>query len=225
MSLHLKSRRQCAPNGFYFRQAQSGWELTAWDFEQLCQQLRAHRLANPSLGLPTDLDSIREEVDVTNANRVALIPNAESYVTGGAMPPKTRAFHGLNPRLQSAAEGVKKLAKGAGLLIDWIIEGANPVSAEVANARAQVCVKCPLNSPEALGSFFTKKASELIRKEIEQRKVFDMTTPYDDKLGICKACLCVLTLKCHCPLSYINEHMAPEVKADLDPGCWILHEK
>ena len=222
--MHLKSRRNCPPNGFSFRQNQTGWELNVWDFEQLCQQLQAHRLANPSLKLPTDLDSIREEVDVTNANRVASIPNAESYVTGGPVIPKTRASHGLSPRLQSAAGSIKKIAIGAGLLIDWIIEGANPVSAEVANARAQVCVKCPKNSPASLSNFFTRSASELICKEIEQVKKLDMTTPDDEKLGVCTACACPLRAKVWCPLSYINEHMAPEIKADLHFSCWIISE-
>ena len=91
MSLHLKSRRACPPSGFIFRQNQTGWELQNWDFEQLCMELQKHRLANPSLKLPTDLDSIREEVDVTNANRVAAIPNADSYVVGSTTPPKTLA--------------------------------------------------------------------------------------------------------------------------------------
>jgi len=184
-------------------------------------ELQKHRLANPSLKLPTDLDSIREEVDVTNANRVAAIPNADSYVVGSTTPPKTLASHGLSTKLLGVVRGIKKVARGAGLLLDWITDGAEPVSSELANARAAVCVKCPKNSPESLGSFFTKAASELIRKEIEQRKVLDMTTPYDEQLGLCKVCLCPMKLKVHTPISYIREHMPKEQVEELHVDCWI----
>lgn len=223
--IHLKSRRNCAPGGFFFRQAQTNWELTSWDFEDLCSQLQKHRLANPSLKLPTDMDSIREEVDVANAMRVAAMPNTETYLTGDLPSPKTRAFLSLKPRLVNAAESVKKVARGAGLLIDWIIDGAEPVSSELANTRAQVCIKCPMNSPASLSNFFTRAASELIRKEIEQRKILDLTTPYDEKLGVCTACACPMALKVHTPIDYIKSHMPAEQVSELWENCWIKSER
>lgn len=223
--LLLKSTRQCPPSGFIFREAETGWELQDWDFENLCLELQKHRQANPKFRKTTNLDAIRLEVNQRNAERVAQIPNADSYITsqGDASPPKSQAFRTLG-KLQSAAEGVKKIASGAGLLLDWIIDGAEPVESELANARASICVKCPMNSPEALGSFFTKAASESIRREIEQLKRLDLTTEHDKNLGVCKACLCPLRTKTHVPLGYIHDHMPHDTKSQLDPGCWILHE-
>ena len=238
--LLLKSTRQCPPGGFIYRQAQTGWELSSWDFEELCMEVQKHRQANPKFGLTTNIDSIRLEVNQTNAARVAAIPGTESYLIqeGGMAPadPKTQAFRSLGAKLQGVAEGVTKIASGAGLLIDWIKDGAKSVPQEKATARAFICTNrgldekgkvkmCPKNSPEALGSFFTKAASELIRKQIEQRKELTLSTPYDAQLGVCSACLCPLKLKVHPELKYILEHTPAETIAQLDPGCWITNEK
>ena len=54
---------------------------------------------------------------------------------------------------------------------------------------------------------------------------FDLTTPHDSKLGVCKACDCPMRLKVFVPLDKIVGHMLPEAKAALDPTCWILDEE
>jgi hypothetical protein len=70
-----------------------------------------------------------------------------------------------------------------------------------------------------------------------------LSTPYDDRLNVCKVCLCPLKLKVHTPLKYISAHMNEAVLADLmkvgqpdkelerlgqkneDPKCWIVEER
>jgi hypothetical protein len=70
--------------------------------------------------------------------------------------------------------------------------------------------------------WFVKKAADLIQKEIEQIHDMKLSTPYDNRLGVCAACLCPMEKKVHAPLEIIEKHTLPAVKADLDPRCWIL---
>jgi hypothetical protein len=231
--LRLKSRSQSPPGGFLFKQSQTGWENwkvdepSKWDFKRLCQILQQHRQANPQYHLNTDMTSIEAEVDYANALRVSRLPNTESYVaTDGAPPPKTQA-PALRLHLLAA---VKKVSAGARTILDFEESGEPPVSAEQALRRAKVCAgdnddnKCPCNETGDLTRFFTIPASETIKAQLGRAHEMNLTTPLDDRINICGACLCPLKLKVWFPLKFIYAHMDGETLNALDSGCWILSE-
>jgi len=222
----LKERYKCPPNGFQFVQPETNWGEGQkwWDFEQLCRELYNHRVANPRFNLPTDINHIRAEVDRTNALRCLSIKGADIYVVQDqSTVPKYTAPHLPQPAVGGGS--VSTLAAGVDTLKSWMGKGGKPVSELLSNARAEVCVKCPKNGKGGWTHYFTVPAAAVIQREVEYRNRMKLSTPSDSQLGVCEACLCPLKLKVHTPLSDIIEHMPDDVKAALDPGCWILHEQ
>jgi len=225
--VRLKSRTQSCVNGFWFRQAQTGWEKQTWDFEGLCQDVQAHRLANPRHNLPTDLANIRSEVDHYNARRMQSIRGADIYIFEDAAASQAPPFPSAPPRgrsLISAVGGAKHVVAGVGVLIDWLGSGAMPVTAEIANARAVVCTTCPLNKDGDIMAIFTEPIANKLRTQLAMRHDLNLTTPQDPELKICSACHCPLKLKVFTPASHIQAHLSDSVKTALDPHCWILKE-
>jgi hypothetical protein len=223
--IRLKSRTQACVNGFWFRQAQTGWEKQSWDFESLCQEVAAHRASNPRHNLTTDLNSIRAEVDEYNARRMQSIRGADIYITSdGPSPPLAPAPQHTRHSWPSVVGGAKHVVAGVGILVDWLGSGAMPVLNDIANSRAGTCADCPQNQPGDIFSIFTAPIAEKLRTQLEMRRSLNLSTPVDDKLKICKACHCPLTLKVHVPLQHIKDHLTDDVQADLDPRCWILSE-
>ncbi len=227
MSFKLRDRRKGIPNGFMYRQALTGWESwkidenTKWDFFLLCRKLQEHRLSNPKYKLSTSMAAIESEVDASNAARVAAMPNSESYVVSTDTAPSFQSPP-QTTLLRRAVGAVNKIAAGAETISDFIDSGESPVAQELAESRAAVCVKCPLNEKGDLSRFFTIPAAERIRKQIEVKEGRGLKTSVDEKLNICGACLCTLKLKVWFPLPFIVKHMSEDVKVQLDVGCWIL---
>lgn len=122
-------------------------------------------------------------------------------------------------------ERIKRIASGSQTLKDWIGEGHNPVSFELAEARSSLCVSCPLNDsgPDLLAKI-TSAVSEAIHKQMELKQHLNLRTTNDAKLGTCSACLCPLKLKVWSPLEFIEDNMDQSVAMELDPSCWILSE-
>lgn len=227
----LKSRTQACPNGYLYTQKQTGWvshlvdPITQWDFNRLCQSIRQHRLSNPQFKLSTDLGAIQEEVDTLNAARVAAIPGGDIYVTntgdvGASFPQPPHSSS-----LQALVVAAKAVSAGVKTILDFEDSGESPASHDLAVKRAAVCVDCPQNGKGGFERWFTLPASERIRKQIERKSEIGLSTPSDDNLGVCESCKCPLKLKVHFPIEFILKHMAADVKAKLDPRCWILSEE
>lgn len=190
----------------------------------MCQALQQHRLSNPRFNLPTDLGQIEAEVDTSNAMRVAKIPNSDEYIMSDQAPaPKLPAPKTLG-QLQSVAGAVSKVERGIETILDFEVSGGKPVEYEQAWKRAVICVSCPKNGKGDFTRWFTVPASERIRKHIEVKNQRGLTTPVDNSLGVCEACLCPLKLKVHFPTDFIVKHMDSTTLNALDPRCWILEE-
>lgn len=229
MSYRLKSRTQSPPNGFLYRQALTGWqnwsvcEPSKWDFGLLCKELQKHRLSNPKYRLNTNLTAIENEVDRVNAERVAALPNSESYVVSDAAPASFRVAPAASLLRQVAAVGAN-LKAGKDILFDWEESGKPPVAQGVANKRAETCVQCPCNGKGDLSRYFTLPAAALIKSSLERLHQMNLKTPSDSMLGTCEACTCPLRLKIWTPIEFIKEHTSEDVMAKLDPKCWVLAE-
>lgn len=113
---------------------------------------------------------------------------------------------------------------GGATLVDWLESGAQAVPADQATERARICSECPLSDKGDWTRHFTGPVTEAIRVHLERRKSMQLSTPHDEVLGICSACLCPLKLKVHMPLANILDRMPDDVAQSLAPGCWILSE-
>ena len=223
MSLRLKSRQQSPVNGFQFIDAAISAEaLQTWDFTSLVQQVASRRAANPRFGLTTDINAISAEVDLQNAQRMLSIRGADSFIVQDA---EGGAANFPIPQRRGAPGAVAaSLTSGALVLMDWLGADGKPVSNELAEHRASVCDKCPLNAKGDWSAWFTIPAAAVIQKQIERRNEIKLATPFDDGLGVCEACACPLKLKVHAPIKHITDRMSQEVRTKLHAGCWILQE-
>lgn len=219
--VRLKSRTQCPVNGFQFIDAPIDPNpMQTWDFNQMVRQVISRREMNPRFGLSVDQRTVEREVDEQNAMRMLSIRNAESYVVvEGQGPPNFQT-----PRSKSWPSAVGAVKTGVNTLADWLGEGGTPVPKEQSEARAFTCATCPQNGQGDWLSVFTKPAQLLIQGQMNLRNDLSMSTSSDDKLGICNACKCPLKLKVHVPINHISANMPAEIRAGLDPRCWIILE-
>lgn len=218
------------PNkGWQFRQPQTGWTnpMAMVGFKASVLAIVKHRMANKAVtakhNLSTDPDVVAEELRKFTRLRLGI--------------PEPASFRGRNSLLAHSPKGgvvaeedrasfFRQIARaGTGLITlgDWLGHESDAVPKEVSESRAAICATCPRNQAGDLLSFFTKPASEWIRRQLEERKQLKLATSHDEHLGICDACGCPLKLKVHTPLKFITDHMKPEETKRLDERCWILN--
>lgn len=223
----LKSRQSQIPNGFRYVIPELKWSAPPYSsFDSIVNAVQATFNANPHLcakhGWPTDRAEVANLVEQYNVKLcqdmgwTKYIHDVTQPDGGGTRPPFP------NPSLLQS--GVR-VAVGARTLIDWLGDGGKPVPHAQAEARSNICVTCPLNTPGDLTNWFTRGASELIRKQVGAARDLGMSTSSDDKLGVCSACSCPVALKVHVPLAYILKSIPADSKKALDSKCWIRVEE
>ena len=231
----LKNRQMQIPGGLKFYQPETHWRPYPFaSFTQIVQSLIAHRNANPALrdqhGWATEMGAVESEVDEFNANmceQAGWIDYIQSPI-GAAPPPFFPAPSQMDQNKLSAAVGAtKKIWAGVRTLNDWLDSGEAAVPASQSAARAAVCAACPNNAVGDLTQWFTKPASEAIRRQLERVKDRKLTTPDDGKLNLCSTCLCPLKLAVHTPISFKLAHLTDAVFAELEkaPNCWVVAER
>lgn len=198
-------------------------------FDETVEMIRNHRLANPRFASEwsTNRADIANELDVQTCLHLAAMGLSAQFCVGdpgsflSSQPPQ-RQWLGRN--LRAAAAGASSIITGIKTLTDWLGHGGKPVSPALAESRAAICKDCPKNSQGGFGSFFTTEASDVIRHQLAIKHDMELSTIHDESLGVCDACRCPLKLKPWCEISYIREHMKPEIKDALDKRCWVLNE-
>lgn len=225
----LKNRRDFIPNGFWIITpaiSSDPFGDLGWDFDTLVREEIGRRHKNPRLNLAMDWNTVANEVDAQCAARCRKIRGGDIYLAADSQPggpfPNLAAPRKANWR--DVAGGVKSVAAGVGVLLDWLGSGAQPVASSVAELRASVCPDCPKNQPGDILAIFTQPVADKIRQQLAIRKNLNLTTTQDAKLHICGACHCPLQLKVHVPISHVEEHLDDGTRAKLDPRCWILKE-
>lgn len=216
----LKNPQSQIPGGYRFLEPSTKWQPAPFSsLDSIVQQLISHRQGRPDLiqrnNWSLDPDVVKQEVMAYNV-AVCQQNGWLDYIQGSA---EAVPFH-LPPR--NLRQKARSVAVGAETLVDWVNSGAEAVSPELANKRAATCVKCPLNKPGGLEAFFTVPVANAVRATMEKRKQMNLSTPDDEKLFVCGACLCPLQLKIHLPLGRILSKMQPDVQAALHPECWIV---
>lgn len=231
---NLISRSKFPPGGWRFIQPQTRWSTPfpmGEDFNKNVERIIQHRKNNPRFNLPTDFDTVAEELDRYTALR---LNNDPAWVVSGqkkTIAPKHRPdpvleispdSRNLFARSLAKLVGVKRIAGGARILADWIGEGLVPVKPEVAQARADICIECPKNTTgNFVVSKITKSIAEAIHEQMRVKHDLGLAVNGEEKLNVCNVCLCVNRLKVWAPLPTILEHTSDEVMAEFPEWCWI----
>ncbi len=198
-------------------------------FAAVCQKEYARRKANKYLcekhGLGMDMASVEYDVEQQNVARCQA-HGWHDFIASEAPAP---TFHmdasKKNTLLGNAVGGVKRVAAGVGLLIEWVGESGKVVEKPLAEQRAEVCTICPKNGKGGFTDYFTVPAAERIKKQLEIKNDLQLQTSRDEDLRVCEACLCPLKLKVWTPLGHILKHMKEDVKKELHSKCWITAEE
>lgn len=118
-------------------------------------------------------------------------------------------------------EKASRIKNGIKILHEWIGSGGVPAHQEVAQARTNTCLACPLNQP---GAFLTEAIAESVREEVELKNEIGLKTEGIEKLHSCAACSCFLPLKIFIPIENLAAYENPESLAKYDSLCWVLSE-
>lgn len=222
----VKNRRVAAVGGWQYHQPQTGWSLernapnAVWDFGAAVQAIIQHRKGNPRFNLSTDQATVENELDEHNALRMLSMPGAESYVdTTQATDPKHRPP--LNPSSPNVVAASERVIGGAKIALEMFGQ-KGPVSRDLAEKRAAVCVDCPANDKGDWTRWFTVPAAGIVRQMLSVVTGMKLKTSFDDRLVFCTACSCPLKSKVWAPLDHIKSHTPQEAIDHLDPRCWIL---
>lgn len=233
--VRLKNENAQPPGGYQFLQAETGQKKPfVGSIHAVAKQVvdlrKGNRHLSQKYSWATDLASVVEEVKDYNIRR-CLAHHWDNFLVVTSMPTFVDSEPSAEPvkknepgKLASVVGVAKNLAGGVGAIVDWLGSGGKPVDRGLAENRASICVSCPQNGPGGFTEYFTVPAANLIREQLEIKHHLKIVTTHDEKLGVCKACLCPLKLKVHAPLAHILDHTTDKVRADLDPRCWILHE-
>lgn len=220
----MMNRHELPNGGWAYYQSQTGWSVPfGLTFSQVVDAIIKHRLANRAVQirhqLALDPDTVANELEQFTAKRLGL-PDPTL--------PKSQPGRSLSQVASASAVGLLRVAQGAAPTLEWLGSGREAVPHDVAELRAEFCVACPMNDTQRqIVDWFTVPTSNMIKKALELRTDLKLSTKFDDKLGVCRACSCPLGLKVWAPSDVILKYLKPEVRADLAKGknCWILKLK
>ncbi len=107
-------------------------------------------------------------------------------------------------------------------LTDWLGSGGHPVTAELAQNRADICLKCPENKPD---SALTEAVGDAIKNVLALKNKMNLRVNGEKRLHQCAICTCALRLKIWTPIEVIRKHMdAGEIQRYPAEWCWQIKE-
>lgn len=228
--MKLISRSNFPPNGWTFRQPETGWTAPtpmSDSFDQTVNKIIAHRRQNPRFNLLTDFDSVASDLEIHTCARLGNDPNwctqgDPQKKTSWTSPPQ-QVFVPPKPAAVAPSVRIKRARDGVWILKEWLGQGAVPVAASLAQTRADICLTCPKNVEAGDWiTLITGSVAETIRAIRNLKSEMKLSVSGEEKLKTCDACGCDLPLKVHVPIEHLNEGTSAESKAKLDPRCWQL---
>jgi hypothetical protein len=121
-------------------------------------------------------------------------------------------------------KALHRLRSGASALSYWWLEGEEPVSQDLAQARANICKTCPKNQDPSLFEALTGTAAVAVKKALELKHERRLSVEGENLLNVCEACGCDLKLKVFVPMKVVLRTGLPDYFTDLVPNCWLLSE-
>ncbi len=135
------------------------------------------------------------------------------------------ANHGLHLRfvweiqMNPLLEKVKTMADGVKNLTAWVGSGGEVVAQDVAQERANICFKCPLNQR---GMGITGEVAEATLRFLEFKNSLDLHVADEEKLHHCFNCGCVLKLLIFEPQDRVVAQMTDQEKSEAPEHCWKI---
>lgn len=127
--------------------------------------------------------------------------------------------------MSALIDRVSSIDRGAEVISDWLGEGGIPVDQQLAQSRADICLKCQHNRQ---GPALIEAVAYAIRKHIEVKNHLNMRVDGEKSLHECGVCLCALRLKVWVPISLIKRQMLDREEQkfiEANPQCWQANEK
>jgi hypothetical protein len=113
----------------------------------------------------------------------------------------------------------KQFTEGATILAAWLGGGGETVPIQMAQKRADICLKCPLNKPLSVVNETIAKA---IKAQLEIKSKLNLRVNGEKSLRSCEACGCVTKLKIWVPLQRIKPD--PDELEKFHQDCWLRNE-
>jgi hypothetical protein len=220
----LKSRTLFTPRGFQLLLPEIGMkEPLVGSFNEMVDAFDRIVQANPALarkqGWPTNREDQENWLDEREAMRM-IAHGWFGFVELEGSPPSP--VGGVRRTAYAAGVAAANTAlTGLAIYRELFSHGTQPVARAEAERRAAICADCPLNKRGGLREFFVESIAKGITELYGVLRDLDLTTSRDKDLGTCTACSCPTRAKVHVPLDIIERHMKPDVRAKLDPRCWI----
>jgi hypothetical protein len=228
----LKSRTKHPPYDFQLLLPEIGMkEPITGSFDDILAAFRRVIQKNPGhaqrFGWPLDPKEQANFLDEREAQR-CLAHGWTEFVDFGGTGPSPIPAPTVKKNWREVAAAVVSGGKSALFAYNSMFgPGGKPVARELAEQRAAVCLACPQNDTEGgLLSYFTESAARGIMGIMGALRDLDVRTSVNDKLGVCKACLCPLQAKVFVPADSIQKHLPANLWPTLsrEPLCWILRE-
>lgn len=235
----FKNVNEIPPGGWRFYQPEIDWPKDSREFRGIgldatVDKIYQKRAANPRFNLSLDRDKIRQEVLNYTEAVVRKMKGTETYFINDAPAPEPPSFplaRSLAQRVAEVAGTVKKQLAGIGLLTDWLGDGLETVSPELATERAKVCATsgkdgtvCPFNEPPRGLQRVSSAVAEDLRLLMEAKREMKLQTPYDGSLHTCQICACHLPLKIWAPMEHLKRKTPADVLEQFKtkwPACWM----
>ena len=122
---------------------------------------------------------------------------------------------------------IKKDARGLATLRDWWGDDLRHVSQALADHRSLACLRgndgeaCPHNkAPNWWERNIKNPIAKAIKRQLEIKARFAMSTPFDSMLHMCGECGCCLKTKIWTPIDHIKKHTPASVTKDWPVWCW-----
>lgn len=114
---------------------------------------------------------------------------------------------------------VKHTANGARVLFEWLGDGQEVVSQELAQERAKICIQCPKN---VRGGVVTKAIAWAIKEQTDLKNDLQLKVDGEKSLHSCRVCTCWLRLKIWLPIEKLRKEQSEN---ELYPTfCWQRNE-
>lgn len=114
---------------------------------------------------------------------------------------------------------LKTIKRGRVNLAEWLGDGGTVVSRGDAQARADVCLKCPENVPMNPA---TKAIALAIKTHLAIKNSQRLRVNGERGLHSCRICSCVLRLQVWLPQELVVSQLEDEETALLPKHCWKL---
>lgn len=119
---------------------------------------------------------------------------------------------------------LRHTAAGALILTEWLGANGQPVHTPIAERRAALCRKCPLNLPGRWWESAQDKIAEAIKLHLEVKNAVGLHVQKEEETGMCRQCGCAIRLKVWCPITHIKNHTGYKQLAQYPSHCWIKNE-